>query len=144
MQERSPTEKQKSGRTSFLALFSQCPGAILPTLCCGPSFAADSHHCNSFGFGYSFQHHGSPLFQLQQNSLSPICCSHSILLEIFFPAVCTSCSGAALAATEEVWYLLSTVTTFQPTHHASGCTHHLALQSPLPANSGDGGHHLRS
>lgn len=31
MQERSPNEKQKLSRTSFLALFSQCPGAILPT-----------------------------------------------------------------------------------------------------------------
>lgn len=31
MQERSLTEKQKLGRTLFLALFSQCPGAILQT-----------------------------------------------------------------------------------------------------------------
>lgn len=31
MQQRSPNEKQKLSRTSFLALFSQCPGAVLPT-----------------------------------------------------------------------------------------------------------------
>lgn len=144
MQERSPTEKQKLGRTSFLGLFLQCPGAILPTLCSRPSFAADSHHCNSFGFGCSFQHRGRPLFQLQQSSLSPICRSYSILLEIFFPVVCTSHAGAALAATEEVWYIPSTVTAFQPTERASGRTHHLALRSPLPANTWGGGRHLRS
>jgi len=72
MQERTPTEKQKSGRTSFLALFSQCPSAILPTLCCGTSFAAASHYCNSFGFGYSFQHHGrqSPISTSAKQPLS--------------------------------------------------------------------------
>lgn len=144
MQERSPNEKQKLSRTSFLALFSQCPGAILPNLCCGPSFATDSHHTNSFGTHYGFQQHGSPLFQLQQSSLTPICCSHSILLEIFFPAVCTSHSAAALAATEEVGYLFTMVTTFQCTQCASGCAHRVALQSRLPANTWDGEHHLRS
>lgn len=46
----------------------------------------------------SFQHHGIPLFQLQQSSFSVIHCSHSILLEIFFLALCTSRSGAALSA----------------------------------------------
>lgn len=137
MHKRSPAEKQKLGRTLFLALFSQCFGAILPTLCCGPSFADYLHHTNSSCCGYSFQHHGSPLFQLHQSNLSPICCSHSTLLELFFPAVCTPLSGA-------VRYLPFMVTTLQHTQCASWCTHGLTLQSPLPANTCNGGHPLRS
>lgn len=50
--------KQKLGRTSFLALFSLCPDATKPLLW---PFANDSCYCNSFGFGYSFQHHSSSL-----------------------------------------------------------------------------------
>lgn len=50
--------KQKLGRTSFLALFSLCPDATKPLLW---PFANDSCHCNSFGFGYSFQHQSSSL-----------------------------------------------------------------------------------
>lgn len=46
----------------FLKLFSRCPGAILSAFCCGLSFAADSHCCNSSGFDCFFRHHGNPLY----------------------------------------------------------------------------------
>lgn len=113
--------KQKLGRTSFLALFSLCPDATKPLLW---PFANDSCYCNSFGFGYSFQHHSSslvytygkqPLFNMLfsfHSSGNIFACSVHIPLW----SCSTCCRGLVHPHSDHSL----------PTHEAcSGCTHHL-------------------
>lgn len=78
----------------------------------------------------------SSILELQQ-SLSPVCCSHYILLEMFLPAACTSFSGAALGATEGV---SSTHGQSLPTHPDCCWVHPWSL----PADTWAAGCHLRT